>query len=171
GRFVHNGWLQEMPDPVTKLTWDNAALVSPKTARELGLAQDDVIELSLGERSVGRIAVFVLPGQADYAVSVHFGHGRMPIPDVLSGGGFDVYPLRETADTWFAAGLRLRKTGERYALATTQEHGIIPQGRAELIIRQEPAGEFPADHPPQATGRGGEASRAGEAHRAGEAAG
>ncbi len=136
GRFVTNRWLQELPDPVTKLTWDNAALISPATARELALKTEDVVSLTMGERTLDRIPVFVLPGQADNSISVHLGHGRMPIEHIPSGGGFNVYPLRTTRHLNIATGLTIAPIGERYPLATTQEHGAIPEGRSELIIHE-----------------------------------
>ena len=75
GRFANNGWLQELPDPVTKLTWDNAALFSPKTAQALGVANGDVVRLDLDGRSL-EIAAMILPGQADFSVAVPLGYGR-----------------------------------------------------------------------------------------------
>jgi molybdopterin-containing oxidoreductase family iron-sulfur binding subunit len=121
GRFANNGWLQELPKPLTKLTWDNAALVSPATAERLGLSTGDVVDLQHGGRTV-RAPVWILPGQAADSVTVHFGYGRTRAGRVGSGIGFNAYSIRTAAAPWFAWGLSIRKTGERYPLATTQEH-------------------------------------------------
>ena len=108
GRFANNGWLQELPKPISQLTWDNAALVSPKTAESLGLRRDqlygvsDVIELTFPERTRLRIPAWVLPGQADGVITVHLGYGRTRAGRVGSGTGFDAYRLRTSGSPWFA---------------------------------------------------------------------
>jgi molybdopterin-containing oxidoreductase family iron-sulfur binding subunit len=127
GRFANNGWLQELPKPLTKLTWDNAALVSPATAERLGLSTGDVVELQYGGRTV-RAPIWILPGQAPDSVSVHFGYGRTRTGRVGTGAGFDAYPLRTTTAPWFASGLTIRKTGARYPLVSTQSHNSM-EGR------------------------------------------
>src|SRR5262249_22579485 len=131
GRFANNGWLQETPDPITKLTWDNAACLSPATARRLGVRTGDLVALSLGSRSIPEIAVLVLPGQADNSISVHVGFGRTRAGTVGRGHGFNVYPLRTAAAPWIAGGASVRKLGRRYALASTQEFDRM-EGR-ELV--------------------------------------
>ncbi|WP_269324149.1 4Fe-4S dicluster domain-containing protein [Chondromyces apiculatus] len=121
GRFANNAWLQELPDPVTKLTWDNAALISPAMARRLGVENEQVVELSLGGRSV-RAPVLVSPGHADGAVTVHLGYGRRGAEVIAEGVGFDAYPLRQ-GEVAAAEGMVIRRVeGERHALAITQEH-------------------------------------------------
>ena len=75
GRWANNGWLQELPKPLTKLTWDNAALVAPAMAGRLGLKTGDVVELRVEDRAV-EAPVMILPGQADRCVTVHLGYGR-----------------------------------------------------------------------------------------------
>ncbi|QDU60871.1 Tetrathionate reductase subunit B precursor [Planctomycetes bacterium Pan216] len=138
GRFANNGWLQEAPDPMTKLTWDNAALVSPQTARELGVRTGDVVELTLDGR-VTEAPVFLLPGQADGSVSVALGYGRRRAGRVGDGVGFDAYPLRTSTEPYFAGGLEIKRTGKRYAFATTQDHGSM-EGRdlvRETIVGAE----------------------------------
>jgi molybdopterin-containing oxidoreductase family iron-sulfur binding subunit len=142
GRFANNGWLQELPKPITRLTWDNAALMSPATARELGVERlgsyahggehggfyQPVVELSLGDRKV-RAPVWVMPGHADGSVTVHLGYGREAAGRV--GGtadnkvGFNAYAFRTSDRPWFAAGLTVRKTGDRYVLACTQQHQLM----------------------------------------------
>jgi molybdopterin-containing oxidoreductase family iron-sulfur binding subunit len=122
GRFANNAWLQETPDPITKLTWDNAACLSPATARQLGVVTGDLVELTVADRSVPQIAVFVLPGQADHSISIHLGHGRSQTGTVGRGHGFNVCPLRTSTAPWVVAGVFVRKLGRRYPLAITQEH-------------------------------------------------
>jgi MoCo/4Fe-4S cofactor protein with predicted Tat translocation signal len=121
GRFANNGWLQELPKPLTSLTWDNAALISPKMAERLGLGNEDVIELKYNERSV-RAPVWITPSHPDHAVTVHYGYGRPRAGKVGTGTGFNAYALRTSASPWFGSGVEIRKTGKRYKLATTQMH-------------------------------------------------
>jgi molybdopterin-containing oxidoreductase family iron-sulfur binding subunit len=121
GRFANNGWLQELPKPITKLTWDNAALFSPRTAERLGLRNEMVVELRVQERTV-RAPVWIVPGHADEAVTVHLGYGRWRTGRVGSGTGFNAYRLRTSDALWLSYGLEVRPTGERYPLAITQAH-------------------------------------------------
>jgi MoCo/4Fe-4S cofactor protein with predicted Tat translocation signal len=127
GRFANNAWLQELPKPLTKLTWDNAALLSPRTAQRLGLKNGDIIELRSGSGSAAG-PVWINPGQADESVTVHLGYGRTRGGKVASGTGFNVYPLRTTGQPWFAGGLQINKTGRRHELVTTQGHHTM-EGR------------------------------------------
>jgi molybdopterin-containing oxidoreductase family iron-sulfur binding subunit len=143
GRFANNGWLQETPDPITRLTWDNAACVSPETARRLGVRTGDLVALSAGDRTVPEIAVYVLPGQADHSISIHLGHGRPRPGRVGQGHGFNVYPLRTMEASWAAPGVGVRKLDRRYALATTQEHDRM-EGR-DLIRVRNVGTETPAE--------------------------
>jgi Fe-S-cluster-containing dehydrogenase component len=121
GRFANNVWLQETPDPVTKLTWDNAAVLSPKTARELGLETRDLVDLGLHGPPV-HAAVLVLPGHADGAITVALGYGRSGSELNAAGVGFDVAPLRRADAPWGGRGLTVTKLGRRHPLAITQEH-------------------------------------------------
>jgi MoCo/4Fe-4S cofactor protein with predicted Tat translocation signal len=127
GRFANNGWLQELPRPLTKLTWDNAAIVSPKTALRLGVQSEDLAVLNVGGRSV-RTPVWVLPGHADDSVTVHLGYGRQRVGRVGQGVGFNAYAVRHSSTRWIAPGARLEATGQRYPLAVTQDHGSM-EGR------------------------------------------
>ena len=120
GRFNNNGWLQELPKPFTKLTWDNAALVSPTTADKLGLNRGDLVTLSLPTGSA-TAPVWILPGQADDLVTLTLGYGRARTGKVGTGTGFNAYPLR-TLPTWFSGGLTVAATGDQYRLVTTQNH-------------------------------------------------
>jgi MoCo/4Fe-4S cofactor protein with predicted Tat translocation signal len=134
GRFTMNPWLQELPDPITKLVWDNAAIISPKSAAEFNLATGDIVQLTSLANSI-EIAVYVLPGHADWCITLPFGHsGDMRIAHVPDGGGTNVFPLRTSQSMHSVAGCTLTKTGGRADLVTTQEHGVIPDGRD--IIRE-----------------------------------
>ncbi|HYV67348.1 MAG TPA: Fe-S-cluster-containing hydrogenase [Myxococcales bacterium] len=121
GRFANNVWLLETPDPVTKLTWDNAALLSPATARQLGVKTHDAVDLGLQGPPV-RAAVLVVPGHADGAVTVALGYGRKGAEQNAEGVGFDVAPLRRADSPWTGRGLTVTKLGQRMQLAITQEH-------------------------------------------------
>ncbi len=121
GAYANNGWLQELAKPLTKLTWENAALIAPTTAQRLGLTTEDVVRLTLSGRTV-EAPVWVMPGQAEDCVTIHFGYGRTRGGHVANGTGFDAYALRESARPWSAPGLELQKTLKRAALATTQHH-------------------------------------------------
>ncbi len=121
GRFANNGWLQEMPKPITKLTWDNAALLSPATAKRLGVANEDVVELSYDGRKL-EVPVWIVPGNADESITLHLGYGRTRAGRVGNGVGVDANLIRTTSAAWIARGVQLKKTGRTYQLATTQEH-------------------------------------------------
>jgi molybdopterin-containing oxidoreductase family iron-sulfur binding subunit len=128
GSFANNSWLQELPKPFTKLTWDNAAMVGPKTAERLSLADQDVVTLSLRGRSVDA-PVLVVPGVPDGVVCVSLGYGRTRAGHVgtvhgpqTEAVGFDAYQIRPAADRWFASGLALSKTGKVHHLVTTRSH-------------------------------------------------
>lgn len=120
GRFANNAWLQELPKPLTKLTWDNAALMSPRTAERLQLSNGDLVELKLDGRAV-EAPVWIAPGHADESVSLSLGYGRK-LGRVADGQGVDAYVLRRAESSWLQAGLEVTKTGRRYPLATTQRH-------------------------------------------------
>jgi molybdopterin-containing oxidoreductase family iron-sulfur binding subunit len=124
GRFANQGWLQELPKPLTKLTWDNAAMLSLATAERLGVKNGDVVKLRLAGREV-QAPVWIMPGHADGSVAVHLGYGRRRAGKVGSGVGFNAYALRSSSVLWFASGLEMAKTGDTYSLATTQHHHII----------------------------------------------
>jgi len=134
GRFANNGWLQELPKPVTKLTWDNAALVSPKTAEKLGLTQhvasrggehgqilSNVIDVWLSGSKV-TAAAWILPGQAEDTVVLPLGYGRKRAGYTGTNKGFDAYAVRVSSALWTATGGEIKKTGANYPLACTQYH-------------------------------------------------
>jgi MoCo/4Fe-4S cofactor protein with predicted Tat translocation signal len=138
GRFINNGWLQELAKPITKLTWDNAALISPKFAERQHLRNGALVELSFRERAL-RVPVWIVPGQADNVVTVHVGYGRERTGRIGSGTGFNPYALRTCDALWFGDGFEINKTGATYALASTQKHHSI-EGRD--IIREGTLEEF-----------------------------
>jgi molybdopterin-containing oxidoreductase family iron-sulfur binding subunit len=121
GRDANNGWLQELPTPLTKLTWDNAVMVSAATALELDVTNGDVVRLTLGERQVTG-PIWIMPGHANESVTVHLGYGRRRAGHLGTGIGFDANALRTSSAPWIASGARIEKTGERYTMATTQHH-------------------------------------------------
>jgi Fe-S-cluster-containing dehydrogenase component len=121
GRFANNVWLQELPDPVTKLTWDNAALMSPATARQLGVANRDLVDLGMMGAPV-RAPILIAPGHADGAVTIAIGYGRTGTELNAAGVGFDIAPLRRSDSPWSARGLTVTRLGRKHALALTQEH-------------------------------------------------
>jgi molybdopterin-containing oxidoreductase family iron-sulfur binding subunit len=138
GRYNNNGWMQELPDPTTKLVWDNAVLVSYKTANELGFKNTDFVEIQLGGRSV-RGPIWVQPGMADYTLGLALGYGRSKTGRVGTGTGFNAYALRTADAPNFASGATLRLTGETYPLSCTQDHWSM-EGRP--IIREANLEQF-----------------------------
>jgi MoCo/4Fe-4S cofactor protein with predicted Tat translocation signal len=123
GRFANNGWLMEMPDPLTKMTWGNAAIVGPETAEALRLRLGDRVRLRT-ERGQVVLPVYVMPGQPTGTAALHLGYGRTSCGRVGDGVGTDVYPLR-TSGSLHQALATLEPTGERETLAVTQDHHAI----------------------------------------------
>ncbi len=147
GRWNNNGWLQEFPDPVTKVTWDGLVLVSRKTADELGLkrpvtenvvTETQIVEVELGGRKV-RGPLWIQPGLADYTVALALGYGRRRHDNGGTGrvghdvGLYNAYALRTSTGLHFAGGAKITGTSEMYQLALTQEHGAM-EGRP--IVRE-----------------------------------
>ena len=138
GRLANVGWLQELPDPVTKLTWDNAALVSPATARHLHVKNSDVVTISVGGKSL-EAPVWVMPGQADNSLALALGYGRSAAGTVGSGVGVDVSPLRTFETFDFADGVTVGSTGTTYELVSSQDHGSMED---RPIIREATLEEY-----------------------------
>jgi molybdopterin-containing oxidoreductase family iron-sulfur binding subunit len=124
GQFANQGWLQELPKPLSKLTWDNAALLSLGSAERWGVKNGEVVKLRLQGREV-QAPVWIMPGQAEDSVTVHLGYGRRRAGKVGSGIGFNAYAIRTSSAPWFGGGLEIAPTGARYSLVTTQHHHII----------------------------------------------
>ncbi len=149
GRFSNNGWLQELPKPMNKLTWDNAIIVGPKAAERWQLKTEDVVELEielsgyLGHKVTG--PVWVQAGQPDNSVTVFLGYGRKRAGRVGTAQGFDAYPIRTSVAPWFVAGLKPpRKTGETYKLASTQGYQSMdtPDGGHRPLVRETTLEEY-----------------------------
>jgi molybdopterin-containing oxidoreductase family iron-sulfur binding subunit len=132
GRFANDGWLQELPDPLTKLTWDNPALVSPTTAESLGLANGDLVRLDYAGRSM-ELPVWLLPGMTDGVVALTVGYGRSHAGRVGSGVGFNAFTVRGSQALGFDSGASLTRLERTYPLSATQEHGSM-EGRP--IVRE-----------------------------------
>ena len=132
GRFANDAWLQELPDPLTKVTWDNPALISPKTAEMASLANEDLVRLDYGGRSL-ELPVWILPGMADGVVAVTLGYGRQRVGRIGAGVGFDTFKVRASRAPGFDGGVTLSKLGRRYPLSATQDHGSM-EGRP--IVRE-----------------------------------
>ncbi|MDZ7801577.1 MAG: TAT-variant-translocated molybdopterin oxidoreductase [Trueperaceae bacterium] len=147
GRWSNNGWLQELPKPFTKLTWDNAALLSAATAESLGVRNEDLLDLEVEGRSV-TAPVWILPGQADGVVVLHLGYGREAAGRVGDGVGVDAYRLM--GRTPGPAPVRAAKARGRQELASTQLHAAL-DGTAERrhIVRHGTLQDLQAepDHP------------------------
>jgi MoCo/4Fe-4S cofactor protein with predicted Tat translocation signal len=146
GRYANNGWLQELPKPLTKLTWDNAALMGPATGRTLGISIErdvdgshtDVVEIRLDGRSV-KAPAWIMPGHPEGSITLHLGYGRWRAGRVGTGAGFNAYALRTSAAPSWAGGAEARRTGERYRLACTQDHWSM-EGRP--VVRSASLEEY-----------------------------
>ncbi len=125
GRYANNGWLQELPRPLTKLTWDNAVVLAPRTAARLGLATGDVARVTAGGRHVEG-PVWVLAEHAEDAATLPLGYGRSVVGRVGNGVGFDAYRLRGTSDAPLP--VTIEPTGARHRFAVTQ-HRLDQMGR------------------------------------------
>jgi molybdopterin-containing oxidoreductase family iron-sulfur binding subunit len=121
GRYSNNAWLQEMPRPVSRLTWDNAVIMSPKTASELHVEDEDQVAIDYNGHTVWG-AVWRIPGQPDGSIALSLGYGRTRSGRAGNGAGFDVYPLRPAASPYFAAGATVRKLNKKFRLAAVQHH-------------------------------------------------
>ncbi len=127
GRWANNGWLQELPKPLSKLTWDNAVFISPATAKRLQVASEDLVRLDLNGRSVTG-PICVLPGHANDCVTLHYGYGRKQGGRTAVGAGFNAYEIAGAYGLAGGAHLKLSKTGDKYPLAITQLHHNV-EGR------------------------------------------
>jgi molybdopterin-containing oxidoreductase family iron-sulfur binding subunit len=121
GRYANNAWLQELPRPVTRLTWDNAVILSPKTADDLKVDDEDRVAIDYNGHTVWG-AVWRLPGQPDGSIALSLGYGRTRSGRAGNGAGFDVYPLRSAQSPYYATGASVRKLGEKFQLAAVQHH-------------------------------------------------
>jgi molybdopterin-containing oxidoreductase family iron-sulfur binding subunit len=150
GRFANNGWLQELPKPLTTLTWDNVAMVGPATAERLGLQNGDTVELTYQGRKM-QAPVWIQPGQPTDSVAVTLGYGRTKAGQAGSNVGFNAYALRTADAPGFGAGLEMQKVGSGFVLANTQKHFAL-EGRD--FVKQATLTEFLAN--PNFVHEGGE---------------
>lgn len=125
GRFANNGWLQELPDPMTRLTWDNAALMNPKTAEAIGCKQDEMVALQAGDSPEVLFPAYFVPGMADGVIGLALGYGRTAAGNIGNGVGQNAYLLRTSDNLGWRTGVKARATGQMYKLATVQDHHII----------------------------------------------
>jgi molybdopterin-containing oxidoreductase family iron-sulfur binding subunit len=151
GRYANDAWLQELPDPLTKLTWDNPALVGPKTAETLAAANGDVVKVDYAGRTV-ELPIWIVPGMADGVVAVTLGYGRRRAGRVGSGVGFDTYPVRLSKAPGFDGGAAVSKAGRTYPLSATQNHGSM-EGRP--IVRESTLAELRGPKKEEAPGANG----------------
>ena len=158
GRFANNGWLQEIPKPITTLTWDCAAIISPAFADKIGVSTDfamtggehghtvsDLVSISLDGRTLSKIPVLILPGHADDCVTLHLGHGRDPKRSGKVAGmnpSFNTYQLRTTTAYWSQGGAQVAKVEGSYPLGVAQGHTAMESRRP---ARHATAAQFKAD--------------------------
>ena len=160
GRYINNGWLQELPDPITKLTWDNAALMSPAFAKTIDVQTGDLIQIAItenngesSEQQIRRelvIAAVVVPGHADNSVTIPLGYGRKQTGPIGEEAGFNGYLLRTAINPHFivadgktVSSVSVTKTGGKYPLSITQDHWSI-EGRG--LVREATLEKYRADN-------------------------
>ena len=141
GRFANNGWMQEAPDPITKLTWGNAALMSPSTAKAQNVADSDIVTISRGNYKVDA-AVMVQPGVADGVIAFPIGYGRTKCGRVGNDVGFNANLIRTSDGFWFANGFAVASTGRTFKFATTQERGLADHQNDRPIVREVALEEY-----------------------------
>ena len=141
GRFANNGWLQELPKWLTKLTWDNAALLSPGTADRLNLISGDLVDVKQGSNTL-RIPVWLAPGHAADTITIHLGYGRERAGRIGTGLGFRGNALRTTGAYDTLTGVQVTKTGDTYELVSTQDHWSL-EGRN--LVRVATVAQFEQD--------------------------
>jgi molybdopterin-containing oxidoreductase family iron-sulfur binding subunit len=136
GRFANNGWLQEWPRPLSRLTWDNALMMSPATAEKLnvgtrirmlrsggehGEQAADMVQIKVGKNTLD-VPIWIMPGHADGAVTLHLGYGRTHAGKVGTGYGFNAYQLRSSESPWVLDGVEITRLNKEYMLACVQGH-------------------------------------------------
>lgn len=141
GRYATNGWLQELPKPLTTLTWDNAFFINPQTATEIGVTDNDVIEIQVGERKLTG-PIFRLPNQPLRTLTLHLGYGRENVEILNDQAGVNAYTIRTSSEPWQLRNVSVRKTAATYPLARTQLHWRM-MGRD--LVRSATLEEFKAN--------------------------
>ncbi len=152
GRYANNGWLQELPDPLTRLTWDNALLISPWLAQDRGLTEGEMVKVTANGGSM-TAPVIIQPGQARNVLAISLGYGRSFPGRISTDAGFNAYPLRTTKNMWSVANVTIEATGDTYPLARVQNHyaldsigGKGEQQRIPMFYRETDLEDFKA-HP------------------------
>ena len=160
GRYANNGWLQELPKPITHLTWDNAALISMSVAKQLNIKNGQMLEITLNKKTV-KIPAWIVPGQNKKTITLELGYGRDFNGRVGHGVGFNMYPLRTTKSMGYGSGATVKVLKEKYPLAGTQDHYGLEsddlalskslsanetQNRIPELVRQATLDEY-KDHP------------------------
>ncbi len=135
GTFANNGWLQETPKPITNLCWDNATLVSPNSAKKMGLVTGDIVEIEIQGRKV-KGAIWPQPGHPDNSATIFLGYGRTHAGRVGNGVGFDAYQVRTSDAPWQVTGATIKKVGSDYGFAH-------PQGFQYIDVSDLPKGTEP----------------------------
>jgi len=160
GRYINNGWLQELPDPITKLTWDNAALMSPVLAKHLDVSNGDLVKVAITEKGLDAqkkniqrelvIAALISPGHAENSISIPLGYGRKNTGPVGEEAGFNGYLLRNSSNPHFIIAdgktvdaVKVTKAVGTYALSVTQDHWSI-EGRG--LVREATVDHYRADN-------------------------
>ena len=153
GRYANNGWLQELPDAVTKVTWDNTLSMSPVLTHARGLKLGDMVKVTVRNRTV-EAAVFPVPGMAEQTVALSLGWGQTAeAGSIAADAGFNAYQVRTTAKPDIVPGIRIEPTGKKYLFAHTQDHGtadaIMPsipeqgvQERLPTLVREASLDEY-----------------------------
>jgi molybdopterin-containing oxidoreductase family iron-sulfur binding subunit len=144
GRYANNGWLQELPKPISQVTWDNVALISGTTAEAEHLTYNELVEITFGNRKM-QAAVWILPGQADDTVTIYLGHGREHAGRVGNGPAQqNANRIRTSANPYYGTGARITSTGETYWIAATQAHHNIDT-RGRDVYRSGTLAEYVSD--------------------------
>ena len=153
GRFANNGWLMEMPHPITKITWDNVAMISIATAKQLGVKSGELIQLTVGGRSL-ELPVWLVPGHADNSVTVELGYGRTIAGRVGDKVGFDAYVLRGSDAFDIAGGAAITKLGRDYPISSAQDHWsmegrpLVREANLEDYRKDPTFAQEMVEHPP-----------------------
>ena len=143
GRFANNAWLQELPKPITKLVWDNAALISPELAQSESLSHGDMVEITVQGRTLSA-PVWIVPGQPAKTIGLQFGYGRSSVGLVGAKTGSNSYTLRTSDCPWGMTDATMGKTSRKYPLVTTQDQHVIDSEERQ-IIREGTFAEFQND--------------------------
>ncbi len=153
GRYNNNGWLLENPDPITKLTWDNAALMSPSTARELLVEKNDLVAVTVKKNTV-KLPVWIVPGMADFVIAIPLGFGRLVSGRVGDGIGGNAYKLRTHFNSFVETDVTVTKTRGSYELVSSQDHGsmegrpLVREGSLDEYVENPFFAKEMVEHPP-----------------------